>query len=224
MADKPKKLPVHTSPDGTARYPWLNRPDTKWKTEGEYKVDLIIPADEAEELIALIDAAAPEAEAEAKAKYAKLTPPKKKKAEYAANSAILPYEEEYDDEEKPTGNLIFKFKSKASGVTKDGKQWERQVRLFDAKGKPSKANIYAGSTLSVAFQINPWCNPKLAYGVSLRMEAVQIIDLVTGSGGNAGSFGFGERDDGYVADEEEDATTTESDDDESDDDDGEEDF
>ena len=44
----------------------------------------------------------------------------------------------------------------------------------------------------------PYGNVSIGASVSLRMEAVQIIDLVSGgSGGSADSFGFGEED-GYV--------------------------
>ena len=43
------------SPKGTAVYPWLNRPDTKFSDDGEYKVTLKISAEEAQPLIQKLD-------------------------------------------------------------------------------------------------------------------------------------------------------------------------
>ena len=36
-----------TTPKGIAQYPWLSTPDTKFSEEGEYKVNLIVPKQEA---------------------------------------------------------------------------------------------------------------------------------------------------------------------------------
>ena len=47
--------------------------------------------------------------------------------------ANLPYEEEII-EGKPTGNLIFKFKTKAKIITRDGKVIPNKVAIFDSAG------------------------------------------------------------------------------------------
>lgn len=49
-----------TSPIGTARFPHLNEPDTKFDAEGKYKVDLVITAEEAQAISADIEAARPD--------------------------------------------------------------------------------------------------------------------------------------------------------------------
>jgi hypothetical protein len=55
--EKMGKPTIHTTPKGRALWPRLNEPDTKFKEEGEYSVKLILPADKAEPLMQLIDAA-----------------------------------------------------------------------------------------------------------------------------------------------------------------------
>jgi hypothetical protein len=44
MAEQPITF---TTPKGVAQYPWLSKPDTKFSEEGEYKVNLILPKQEA---------------------------------------------------------------------------------------------------------------------------------------------------------------------------------
>lgn len=202
--DKPAKLPVYNTPAGRAVYPWLNKPDTRFDPDGVYQVKLVLTAKEAAPLIEIIEEQLKEAKAEAEEKYEALTPAKKKKAEI--EEADSQFEDELDDDGEETGNVVFKFKSKASGQTKEGKQWNRKVPLFDAKGEPSKASIYGGSTLICAFAAKPWANAKLAYGVKLQLEGVQIIDLVTGGGGrSASALGFAAQEGYEASDEEEEA-------------------
>ena len=40
-----------TTPKGIAQYPWLSKPDTKFSEEGDYKVNLILNAEEAAPII-----------------------------------------------------------------------------------------------------------------------------------------------------------------------------
>ena len=75
------------SPKGTAVYPWLNRPDTKFSDDGEYKVTLKIPAEEAQDLIAKLDKMLEDYQAEQASKDPKV-------GRFTANT---PYEEEMDD-------------------------------------------------------------------------------------------------------------------------------
>jgi hypothetical protein len=201
MAEQKEKREIVHSPKGVAIYPYLNRPDTKFDAKGVYKVDLRVPGDEADDLIAKITATQEEAAAMAKKKAAEQ---KKKGKKVTPKEADLPYFEACDEDGNETGEVVFRFKSTASGVSKKtGKKWQRKIPLFDSKGKPSKASVYGGSTLIVAFTVEPWVNPKCEYGVKLQMEAVQIIELVTGSGQrSATEYGFGTVEGGYEADDE----------------------
>ena len=53
MANKQKTY--FTTPLGRGRYVWLTKPDTKYNKEGKYKTDLICAADEASDLIKLVE-------------------------------------------------------------------------------------------------------------------------------------------------------------------------
>jgi hypothetical protein len=216
MSEKKEKLPIHKA-RGIAVYPWLKKPDTKFDADGVFKTDLRVSEEDAQALIEIIT----EAQNEAKEEAEKKAKAKRKKAK----EADLPYSEALDEDGEETGEVMFRFKSKASGTSKKtGKRWSRTLPLFDAKGKKTKVSVYGGSEIIVAFTAQPWVNPKMEYGVKLQLEAVQIIDLVTGGGGgSASSYGFGEEDgfDASDAEDEEDTETEDEDEGASDEDDDE---
>lgn len=184
------KLPMLKTPAGIAIYPHLNKPDTRFNPEGQYQVKLRIPSEEAKDLISAIDAVIDEEVAKAKKEN-----PKK-----AVKLATKPYAVALDDEGNETDEFIFSFKAKAVLSLKDGNKIPVTVKLFDAKGGvfPQEDTIWGGSKLKIAFNAAPFNTAMAGIGASLRIKAVQVIDLVTGGGGNASSFGFGEEE-GYVA-------------------------
>ena len=193
MADKKAKLARHTSPKGIAKYPWLSRPDTQFNADGVYKVNLLIPAAEASELCKALDKAADEAVAIAQA--AAKSPAIAKTVKRAE-----PYGPALDDQGEDTGNIEFKFKMNAKVTFKDGTVKPMKPFFFDAKGKPLAIcpNVYGGSGLKVNFSPAPYfAAASKTAGVSLRINAIQIIDLVTSGGGNASGFGFAEEADGF---------------------------
>lgn len=191
MAEKKERNKMYTSPKGTAAYPWLTKPDTKFKADGEFSVRLKVPADEAASLIALIEEAR-----KASAAAAKEENPKK-----AIKMADPPYKPEVDDEGNETGNYLFNFKQGALIKTKDGEVIKVVIKIFDAKGKALTGVIVgAGSTIKVAFQLNKFYTAMLGAGVSLRLKAVQVIDLIEPQGGSAESYGFGEEE-GYESED-----------------------
>jgi hypothetical protein len=174
------KPPSFVTPAGIAQYPRLNAPDTKFNAEGVYSVKLEFSGDEAQELSAFLDAKLQESIAEAK----KNNPTKKIK------EADAPYS--WND----SGNLSVSFKMKASGVTKDGKPWNRKPALFDAKGKPLDPTIQVGggSTLIINYTPSAFYTAMIGAGLSMRLEAVQVLDLKAGGGASAENFGFKEQD------------------------------
>tara|TARA_R100000664_G_C2756610_1_gene144562 strand:- start:1718 stop:2269 length:552 start_codon:yes stop_codon:yes gene_type:complete len=90
----------------------------------------------------------------------------------------MPYKKEVDDTGKETGNYIFKFKSK------------NKPAVFDASGKPMQdVNVFGGSKIKVSATASPY-NAAGNQGVTLYLNAVQVIDLVTGETGSSTSFGF----------------------------------
>jgi hypothetical protein len=187
-----EKAPSFLTPKGIANYPKLTVPDTKFNAEGHYSVKLQFTGDEAQELSAFLDEKSEEAVAEAKAE----NKPKAGQKAKPIKEADKPYS--WDDD----GNLVVSFKMKASGVTEAGKAWSRKPALFDAKGKPlgEGVNIGGGSTLIVSYTPSPFYTALIGAGISLRLEAVQVIDLKEYQGSTADSFGF-EAQDGFEAEE-----------------------
>lgn len=174
MAQQPTLV---TTPTGVALYPWLSKPDTKFSTDGEYKVNLVLSKDDAKPIVDIINEVFSE----------NLQSEMKKQKKKELKTANPPYQDELDDNGQATGNVIFKFKSKAM----------YKPALFDAKGNTMVgSNIWGGSEVRVNASVSPYFTPTVGAGVALRLRAVQVIALVEGSEG-AGRFGF-EETTGYV--------------------------
>ena len=164
---------------GKAIYPHLNKPDTRFQKEGVYKVTLELSPVNAKNLLKHIDDGIKLATKDSKSN----------------KTAQLPYKTDEN------GNMQFNFKCKASGVSKTGQNLEQKPKLFDSKGTPISKDIlvWGGTTMKVAYEIIPYSNNMLGSGVSLRLKAVQVHDLVSGGGASADSYGFKEEANGYVA-------------------------
>lgn len=195
-----------TSPKGTLVYPWLTgKADTKFKAEGEWKTGLRVAQTDkgAIALIEKIDAGIAQAVAEARKQH----PDKAKKIKACEDK---PYRNEVDDDDNPTGYVIFNFKMKASGKNrKTGEEFKQKPALFNAAGEPMDpaSKIGAGSLAKISFEIVEFfTSTKIGAGVSLRMSGVQIITLIEWGGGNAEYHGFGneEPEDDEDGDEDED--------------------
>lgn len=194
--DKKKQYESFVSPKGAAVWPKLNAPDTEYKAEGEYHTKLAFdPSKDAkvqaflDELQARFDSYVDEVKEEvgpAKAKKLKLNEP---------------FTQELDAEGEETGRVLVKFKMKAQYKAKDGTIKTNKPRFFDAKGNPlgSPPNIGSDSVLKISYSIAGYNTPQ-GTGISLYLNAVQIVELKewNGTGGNAKSFGFTEEEDGYV--------------------------
>jgi hypothetical protein len=202
MAEDKQKYVRTTTPKGKANYPWLNKPDTKFNPDGEFKCNLIVPAKQAKAFIKLIDEEAEKAIAEAKENIIrKATKANAKKAKAEADKikeGDKPYTEEVDEDGEPTGNIIFKTKQRAKIKTKKGDEFDKVIPIFDAEGTRIQANVGGGSTLKLNVELAYYYVPasKIA-GVSLRLQAAQVFELVEFGGSSADSFGFGTDEDGY---------------------------
>lgn len=169
-----------TTPKGVAYYPYISAPDTKFDEQGHYKVNLCVPKAEAKEIMELIK----------KELVDGVKALKEAKPNAKIKQAPLPFVDELDDDEQPTGNVIIKFKSKAA----------YKPAIFDSKGTPvMKSNIYAGSVIKVNGSISFYNSPAVGVGVSLRLRAVQVIEYVEGASG-ATKFGF-EEETGFTIDD-----------------------
>lgn len=100
--------------------------------------------------------------------------------------------------EKDNGDIIFKFKTKHE-YKKGDEIIKRTVPVFDAAGKHIDVNIGNGSIVKIAFSVIPYWKSAKQNGITLFLDAVQVLDLKEYSGGgNADAFGFGQEE-GYVA-------------------------
>lgn len=159
---------------------------------GEYKVSLSVTEEEAAPITAKIDEVMEEAQG--------MIPPGKR-----PKIQEPPYYNELDDEGQETGRVIFKFKMKAKVNTKDGRTIEMSPKLFDAQGTlmTDVDSIWGGSTLRISSDLVPYYVAAVGAGVSMRLKAVQIIELKTGGGGaDAANYGF-EATEGFTAVQEE---------------------
>ena len=181
------KLPRYVTPAGTAQYPYLTKPDTKFNPDGEYKLKLEIPADKTQDIVTFLDEQFAASVAAAK----KENPGKRVKE---ADPPYLVNEE--------TGTVAVSFKLKAKVTPKNGDPFEQRPAIFDAKGRPIKdVNIGGGSTVKVAYEVLPFYTAVVGAGISVRLMACQVINLVVFSGGaGADAYGFGEED-GYEAED-----------------------
>lgn len=105
--------------------------------------------------------------------------------------------------ETKEGDTYFKFKTKSTYKTKSGEVKDRVVPIFDSAGKPLPKNVDVGhgSIVKVAYTINPFYKTRKIKGLTLYLNAVQVIELVKRGERDAGSYGFGAEEGGYVSDE-----------------------
>lgn len=207
MNNKKEKAVIYVTPEGTLVFGHLIKPDTQFNPDGDYLAIMRFSSEAAEELIEKIEAVY-------ETNYENI---KKQKKGKRIKKAELPFREEVDqDTDEPTGNLLFTFKQRAGGINKDGERWSRKIPIFDAKGKPIKTtdlNIWSGSTLKIAFEISGYFVASIGAGVSLRLKAVQILNLVEGGSADAEFFGFTEEE-GFSIEEDEAGFTNYEDEDE----------
>lgn len=199
MSAPRKKTVLYTTPAGKWMWPHLRRPDDK-PIKGKaqrpaYKLSVRYNEDDTNWLTlkAKLDA-----EVEASFAQAKADNPKKKLIIQRA----YPYSVVMDAEGNPTGEVEVKFKQNATfevkGVTKHAK-----VSLFDAAGKPLPAGVdpWSGSVGKVSYSIRPYFMESTnSAGISLSLQAVQVIELASAGERSASGFGFGSED-GYVSTE-----------------------
>lgn len=169
-----------TTAKGTAYWPYIFKPDTKWNEDGDYKIKFRLKGEDAVSLQKKIDGFLNDSVEQAKQK---LEGKKIKKAD-------PPYEEVLDDNDNPTGELEFKFKQRAVINTKNGTM-QKRVKVVDAKGSPitNELKVGNGSTVKVAYDPNLYYTPTAGAGVSLRLVGVQIIDLVEYANDESNVFG-----------------------------------
>ncbi len=176
---------VYTSPKGTAVYPRIDTPDTKFDEDGLFSCKLHVSEGDFKAFEAQINK---EVEAAYKAECSSQG---KDKVRRAASTPIRITDD---------GDYEIFAKQKAKVHTKSKGTLEFSVACYDSTGnKIETPKIGSGSTLKSAVEVNTWFVPSQGFGYTLRLRAVQVIDLVEyGGGASAGNFGFGAEEDGFV--------------------------
>ncbi|NIJ81161.1 ssDNA-binding protein [Xanthomonas cannabis] len=186
----------YVSPPGTAIWPRLNAPDTKYNADGEFSAKLAMDESDADTqaFIKKLTAIRDEAFEQFKSEN-----PKHKKAALADFFAS-----ETDDEGDETGRVTFNFKMKHKiKAKKTGKVYTMVPTIVNAKKEVLKnpPNIGGGSILKVSFEAVPYfAAADKKFGISLRMVGVQIIKLVEFGGASRAADDFDEEDGDDIAD------------------------
>lgn len=110
------------------------------------------------------------------------------------------FHEETNQEGEETGFFTINFKRKATRK-KDGKLIpNRAIKFFDANGTEFQPTaIWGGSTLKIGAELIPYSmDSTKTFGISFRVNAVQVIKLNSGAESSAADFGFGSED-GFTA-------------------------
>lgn len=180
-----------TTPVATAVWPSLNEPDYRFDENGIFNVRLRFDPTSNEDHATFIAKLEAQYEKAVESELAALTKAKRARAEKAGKAkADSPLRPVFDDQGEETGEVEINFKMRASGVSrKSGERWTRKPTLFDAAGNKTTAIIGGGSQIKVAFTMGSFFMATVGAGLSLRLEAVQIVELVA-PGGTADSFGF----------------------------------
>lgn len=177
--------------EGTAMWAKVFEPDTKFNPDGDYSINIQMPladsANMSEQLEEIVQAKFNEA----------IKDDPRLKNTLTTQSVCQPvYDRETGDD---TGNVEFKFKLKAKVRKRDGTYYEQSPAVLDSKKVPMSKDLLIGngSRVKVAFEPIPYVMPSTKKaGVSLRLKAVQVLDLV--EYGNSATSVFDEED-GYVA-------------------------
>tara|TARA_B110000503_G_scaffold38093_1_gene62507 strand:- start:17365 stop:17991 length:627 start_codon:yes stop_codon:yes gene_type:complete len=147
-------------------------PDTKFIEDGEYSTQVIVSEADAaqvcEQLEALIDE-----------EFNKIV--KDKPALKATLSKRPVTEPDIDQDGNATGNVVFKSKLKAKIRSKTGAVYNQKPNVVDAKRNPMTGIQLVGNGSLVKIAVEPityYMPSSKQVGVSLRLKAMQVIDLV----------------------------------------------
>jgi len=193
------------TPVGVLVYPSLTAPNYGTQQypdeEGSYRTNLrLIKNDEAvQAFLQKLDEVMELSKQQADEAFAHL-PLKTRKSIQESQGGIKPkpiYQDVYDEAtEEPTGEIELRIRKKASGKRKDGTKWQApRLPLFDSasppKLLPKTVEIWSGSKAIINLEAQPYFMNTGHYGVSLRLNAVQIHSLVSRGGSqNAADYGF----------------------------------
>lgn len=173
---KTKRLKI-ASPVASCLWPKLNKPDTKFKQEGEYSVKLRFDKDMPEHRDYLKALKKIEEDA-----YALNCENEGDDNLKRADSVIKQVKEEDEKGKKqPTNFYDVKFSLKATVTPRNGDPFTQRPTLFDTKRNIlplDQVLVGHGSELRIAATVNPWYTAALGAGISLWLDGVMVHKLV----------------------------------------------
>lgn len=151
---------IHTTPVGIANYPYLFTPDTQFeKPDGVFTVKFVLSENDAKPFVKI---------------YEDTLKARQKKDNTEKRAPHNQYKISKD------GTVEFKFKLKAKVIMKDGTDFEQRPKILNPdKSVAEKQPVYSGSKMKIAFQAKSWANPMQGVGVTLRLKAAQLIEVVS---------------------------------------------
>lgn len=175
------KQPSILTPAGSAQYPRLNSPDTRFHEDGEYRCNVIVTEKEAkgfEKTLRKLYDQAYKLKCEEEGK-------KLKKSDHFPVSI--------SDE----GEHVIKAKRRGTWTTRDGVKKQNQIAIYDASANPMPNDLIVGAGSKVILSVKPnfWHTGMLGFGCSLTLMGVQVLDLADYT--PTTSLGF-EAQDGFV--------------------------
>lgn len=188
------KLQRITTPFGRIVFSFLQRASYKFKKDaGSFSVRINL--DDTAETALLIDKLDAAYEASIESALLELQKKMPKAERGALKLADKPYRRPLDPDtgaELPLWQLTASLPHRIIGEEAGQKVVLRkqQPMILDAKNKPIREELGAGSVVRVAADINPWSSP-IGVGISLRLVGVQVKEYMAPG---AGDPGFGEVD------------------------------
>lgn len=177
--------------EGKAMWAKVFEPDTKFNPAGDYSINIQMTEADAAPMCEKLEGIIQETFKKAVKEKPQL------KSTLTTQDVMQPvFDRETGD---PTGDVEFKFKLKAKIQKKDGSWYEQEPVVLDSMKTPLTGDtlIGNGSRVKVAFEPIPYVMQSTKkVGTSLRLKAVQVIDLV--EYGNSATSVFDEED-GFVA-------------------------
>lgn len=191
MSDKRPNYEVFQSPIVELLYPWLNTPDVRYNKTGVYQTKLRIPFEDAQDFIALLERVRNDFIATLETLIqSTYTVKDVYEHEFTAPDRDASDEEKASFVPEPTGKVLFKAKLNAVVTPAKGDTFTQAPILKNAADNSDVTEaIWTGTLAKAKGQIVPWTNAaQKQAGVTLRLRAVQVHELVTGEGSKWGDF------------------------------------
>lgn len=164
--------------------------------EGRFRTTLCMTPEDAQKLLHKLDDEIERAKEFAEDKFENLKPATKKKL--GSMRFNTPGEEEFDRDGNPTGRIKFNFRTGAFYENRKGEKMQRKIAVFDTMAQPVhlKEEPGNGTVAKISFTCSPYFVEGTGVGgLTLWLNAVQIIKLVEQGERTAESYGFAAEED-----------------------------